>query len=192
MARPRAIGEDRERSPAAAGSELDRDALFDELLRLHGPALRRVAATYEADPARREDLFQDVCLALWRALPAFRGDASARTYLFRIAHNRGLTHRSRRRAAWEAELEEAEAVADPGPGPEAGLHHDQRRARLRRAILGLPLPHRQVLVLALEGLPHREIGEVLGITENHVAVRLSRARAALRRLLEPLAGGDES
>lgn len=190
MARPSAIEEDREPAPTASASEPDRDALFDELLRSHGPALRRVAAAYEADPARREDLFQDVCLALWRALPAFRGDASARTYLFRIAHNRGLTHRARRRNAPTAELEEAEAVADPAPGPEAGLHSDQRRERLRRAILALPLPQRQVMTLALEGLPHREIGEVLGVTENHVAVRLTRARAALRRRLAP-AGGPE-
>lgn len=189
MARPSAIGEkDCASVPAAPGPGLDRDALFDELLRRHGPALRRVAAAYERDPARREDLFQDVCLALWRALPAFRGDASARTYVFRIAHNRGLTHRARRRDVPTAELEEAEAVADPAPGPEAGLHHDQRRERLRRAIRALPLPQRQVLTLALEGLPHREIGEVLGITENHVAVRLSRARAALRRRLAPAGG----
>lgn len=190
MPRPIASDEDRLPSPGVTGPNLDRDALFDELLRRHGPALKRVTAAYEPDPARREDLFQEVCLALWRALPAFRGDASPRTYLFRIAHNRGLSHRARRRASPTAELEEAEALADPGPGPEAGLETNRRRERLRRAVLDLPLPQRQALVLALEGFAHREIGEVLGITENNVAVRLSRARTALRRLLAP-AGGIE-
>ena len=65
---------------------------YDRILQEHGPALRRVAATYEADPARREDLFQEICLALWQALPRFREEASERTFAFRIAHNRGLTH----------------------------------------------------------------------------------------------------
>lgn len=161
---------------------------FDELLRLHGPALRRVAAAYEADAARREDLFQEICLALWRALPRFRGEATERTYLFRIAHNRGLTHRLRRRAAASVALDEAAPVPDPRPGPEHRAAFGESHQRLRAAVLALPLSQRQVLTLALEGLSHRQIGEVLGITENNAAVRLSRARAALRRSLAP--GGE--
>jgi len=159
------------------------DALYDEILKREGAALRRVAAAYEADAARREDLFQDICLAVWQALPRFRGESSPRTFVFRIAHNRGLTHRSRRRPA-AADLEEAEAVADPRPGPEAALRAGERRERLGRAVLALPLDPRQVLTLTLEGLSQREIADVLGITENNVAVRLSRARRALRQILE--------
>jgi RNA polymerase sigma-70 factor (ECF subfamily) len=48
------------------------------------------------------------------------------------------------------------------------------------AIQSLPMTYKQMIVLMLEGLSHREIGEVLGITENNVAVRLSRARKALK------------
>jgi RNA polymerase sigma-70 factor (ECF subfamily) len=48
----------------------------------------------------------------------------------------------------------------------------------------LPLGQREVLALALEGLPHAEIAAIVGITPENVAVRLGRARAALRRLLE--------
>lgn len=48
----------------------------------------------------------------------------------------------------------------------------------------LPLGWRQVVVLRLEGLPDREIAELLGLTPNNVAVRLTRARARLRELLE--------
>ena len=156
---------------------------FDGLLREHGPALRRVASGYEADPARREDLFQDICLAVWQALPRFRGESSERTFLFRIAHNRGLTHRTRRfrRApAPTADLAEAEEVADPGASPETAARDGERRARLREAVRRLPLEPRQVLTLTLEGLTPREISEVVGITENNVAVRLSRARKLLR------------
>ena len=160
---------------------------YESLLVEHAPALRRVAASYEADGGRREDLFQDICLAIWQALPKFRGEASERTFVFRIAHNRGLTHGWRRRSR-DAELEEVEAVVDTVPGPEARADASQRRARLRHAVRGLPLPARQVVTLSLEGCSHREIGEVLGISENNVAVRLSRARRALRESLEPALG----
>lgn len=166
------------------------DARYDRILEREGAALRRVAAAYEADPGRREDLFQEICLAIWRALPRFRGESSERTFVFRIAHNRGLTHRSRRSAsrAPAADLEEANALADPRPGPEAEVRAGQRRERLRAAVLALPLDFRQVISLTLEGLGPKEIAEVLGITENNAAVRLSRARRALRQILERIGG----
>lgn len=155
---------------------------YDRILREHGPALRRVAAIYEADPARREDLFQDVCLALWQALPRFRGDCSERTFAFRIAHNRGLSHGWRARGS-AAPLDEAEEIPDHRRDPESELFDRDRRERLREAVRLLPPGPRQVVALSLEGLSHREIGEVLGLTENNVAVRLTRARKLLREML---------
>lgn|SRR5215210_4129686 len=157
---------------------------YDRILREHGPALRRVAAAYEADPSRREDLLQEICLALWQALPRFREEASERTFAFRIAHNRGLTHGWRARGSVTADLDEAEELADPRQDPESELHDEERRDRLREAVRRLPLTVRQVVVLSLEGLSQREIGDVLGITENNVAVRLTRARKLLRQALE--------
>lgn len=157
---------------------------YDQILREHGPALRRVAAAYEADSSRREDLFQEICLALWQALPRFREEASERTFAFRIAHNRGLTHGWRARGSATADLNEAEELADPRLDPESELQEGERRDRLREAIRRLPLAARQVVVLSLEGLSQREIGDVLGITENNVAVRLTRARKLLRQALE--------
>jgi len=166
---------------AEGGSD---DARYDDVLRLHGAALRRVAGVYEADAGRREDLFQEICLAIWQALPRFEERASLRTFVFRIAHNRGLTHRWKHRAAGFTALDEAAESPDPGPDPEAAAVVSQRGARLREAVAALSLGHRQVITLALEGCPHAEIAAVLGITENNVAVRLSRARAALRTTLE--------
>ena len=160
------------------------------LLREHGPALRRAVAGYEFDAARREDLFQDICLAIWQALPRFRGESSERSFLFRIAHNRGFTHRARRPPSPSHDLTDAEEVADPSATPEAAAREGQRRARLRDAVRRLPLEFQQVLTMTLEGLTPREIAEVLGITENNVGVRLSRARRLLRQTLsasgEPL------
>lgn len=162
---------------------------FHALLEREGRALGRVAASYEADPARREDLLQEICLAIWRALPRFRGESSERTFIFRIAHNRGLTHACRRRPA-EAEIDPETPLADPRPGPEARIGERERRQRLLAAVRALPLLHRQVLVLHLEELSNQEIADVMGISENNVAVRLTRARQALRaRLTSPGGGG---
>jgi RNA polymerase sigma-70 factor (ECF subfamily) len=155
---------------------------FERLLAEHDAALRRVAATYEYDVSRREDLLQEIVLAVWRALPAFRGECGERAFLLRVAHNRGLTHgwRSRRRSV---ELETVPEPRDGRPDPERHAAAAQEVERLWKAIRGLPPLQRQVLALALEGLPAREAAQVLGTSENNVAVRLSRARKALRAAL---------
>ncbi|MFY9822973.1 MAG: sigma factor-like helix-turn-helix DNA-binding protein, partial [Thermoanaerobaculia bacterium] len=72
--------------------------------------------------------------------------------------------------------------------PEAAAREGQRRERLLQAVLALPLEPCQILTLTLEGLSNLEIADVLGITENHAAVRLSRARRALRQVLETAGG----
>lgn len=173
---------------------MDREPAYQRLVRDNGGALRRVAATYEADPSRQEDLLQEILLALWRALPSFRGESSERTFLFRIAHNRGLSHllRSKRTPLVELEaLEEGEQedlLTDTRQDPERNAVEKQDRARLLEAIRALPLLPRQILTLCLEGLSHREIGDVLGLTENHVAVQLHRARHKVRAGLEAGAG----
>jgi RNA polymerase sigma factor (sigma-70 family) len=171
------------RDPAARAL----DARFEEVLRTHRAALRRVAASYERDRGRQEDLFQDVCLAIWRALPRFRGEASERTFVFRIAHNRGIAHSTRRRPA-ALDLAGVPEVADPSADPETEAARRERRARLEAALHRLPVPQRQILTMALEGLSQREMADVLGITENNAAVRLSRARGALRQALDSAGG----
>lgn len=153
------------------------------LLHEHDRALRRLAASYERDPARQQDLVQDIWLAVWQALPQFRGDSSERTFLFRIAHNRAISHidyAHRRRAE---PLHDDAPIAASGPDPEHTLSAQQRHERLQAAVQQLPVNLRQVVVLALEGVSHADIADIVGITENNVAVRLSRARATLSRLL---------
>jgi Sigma-70, region 4 len=68
------------------------------------------------------------------------------------------------------------------PNPEAQISQGQQRQQLLKAINRLPVPYRQVITLALEGLEYAEIAEVLGIGESNVGVRLSRARKLMRDL----------
>jgi RNA polymerase sigma-70 factor, ECF subfamily len=158
------------------------DARFADVLREHGAMLSRIAAAYEARPAQRDDLLQEIAVALWRALGTFRHEAALKTFVASIAHNRSVNHViSQRRDGHLTALDDA--VPDPRalPEQEAGLAQD--RDQLLSAVCRLPLGLRQVVMLALEDFSHAEIAEVLGISVNNVDVRLSRARQALRREL---------
>jgi RNA polymerase sigma factor (sigma-70 family) len=156
----------------------DDGAELERVLGAWGPLLRRLTWAYERDAAAREDLLQEIHLALWRALPRFRGECAERTFVLRVAHNRAITH-TFRRPPRAAALDAAQEVADPRPGPENEAAAAQRRERLLAALHRLPLAARQILTLHLEGLSGREIAELLGVTENNANVRLSRARGAL-------------
>jgi RNA polymerase sigma factor (sigma-70 family) len=158
---------------------------FDSILADHGPAIARLAYSYEAVASVREELVQDIALAIWQALPHFRGECSERTFVFRIANNRGLSHVWKRRPAHHPlnDLADSDHPIDPRPHPEERAVQIHQRARLASAIQALPVAHRQVIVLMLEGLSHAEMAEVLGTTENNVAVRLTRARNALKDVL---------
>jgi RNA polymerase sigma factor (sigma-70 family) len=160
----------------------DRERRFLALLNANLPALSRLAGSYAGGNAEREDLVQDIALALWQALPRFRGESSERTFLFRIAHNHCIDHITRRRPM--ASLDEMEL--DPVDGArsiESTLTQQQDSARLMDAVRRLPLIQRQVVILALEDMDYAEIAGVLGISENNVGVRLNRARASLRKLM---------
>jgi RNA polymerase sigma-70 factor (ECF subfamily) len=153
-----------------------------------GPALARLAASYAREPGDREDLFQEIAVAIWQALPRFRGECSERTFLFRIAHNRGIAHLARRRLPTIEAGEDLE-LRDARPDPEQSLSAEQQGRRLLDAVLVLPVGYRQVVTLALEGMSYAEIGDVLGIAESNVGARLTRARQMLRTRLKGTSHG---
>lgn len=145
--------------------------------------MNRIASSYTNTPADRDDLVQDMALALWRALPAFRRECSMRTFVYRIAHNRALHFLARRRTS-DAALEQTLEPADPAPSLEAIVLQKQNVRKLSESVRRLPIGYRHVVVLLLEGLDYAEIGEVLGISESNVGVRLNRARTLLRQIME--------
>lgn len=149
----------------------------------HGPGLARVIASYERDWALREDLLQEVFLAIASALPRLVEPEKLRPFIFRIAHNRAVAHVAK-------QMRQPRAVAEfPDLAPdeieqEHMLTAEARSARLIEAVSSLKLPYRQVITLVLEGLSHREIGEALGLSETNVGVRVSRAKHQLKAMLE--------
>lgn len=171
-----------DRGERAQRGRADLEVWFDALLTAHGPSLSRLAASYTRGAGEREDLLQEIAIAIWGALPRFRRECSERTFIFRIAHNRALAHLGRRRFPG-AENNEILEIPDAAPDPERALSRQQQWQRLLGAIRQLPLGYAQVVTLTLEGCTYAETGDVLGISETNVGARLSRARDMLRTVL---------
>lgn len=160
------------------------DAQFAQLLDAHAEVAWRIAGAYSRTRADREDLYQEVLLQAWRALPSFRGDAAERTWLTRIAINvaLGTVRRDERRRTVDAPTA-VEAVASDGHDPAHAASQADALDRLYGALRQLPEVDRALVLLTLDERPHAEIADVLGLSVSNVAVRLHRVKARLATLL---------
>jgi RNA polymerase sigma-70 factor (ECF subfamily) len=185
-----------ERRLLAAARGGDRRAL-DRLLRLLSGPVYRFGRGFCGDPHDAEDVTQVTLAALARALHGFRGESSLTTWAYTVARN-ACTRQRRRGAQAPARLESLDAgpparpgalqVADPHGDPHRALERAELRDALQHAIATLPPSQREVIVLRdVEGLPAKQVGEVLRLSERAVKSRLHRARVALRELLAPYA-----
>lgn len=152
-------------------------------MREHLAILHHVVHAF-AVGADRNDLMQEIMVALWRAVPAFKGDSQSSTFVYRVAHNAALVwHRTerthRRHVAIAGDI-------DWMARPEAGRSRSDTPSRLEAvyaAIRSLSPVERSLLLLSLDGLSYREIAPIHGLTESNVGVRLTRARQRLTELM---------
>jgi RNA polymerase sigma-70 factor (ECF subfamily) len=169
-------------SPAGAQDEAYRDAVDR-----HGPDIARFVAGYERDLSRRQELLQEVHVALWRSFAGFRGQCSLRTWVYRVAHHIGATHVQRSLRSPERQclsLEEIESL----PGADSGIESVERRldiARVYALIHRLAPPDREVMLLYLEDLDAASIGEVTGLSARNVATKVHRIKRVLAAQLNP-------
>jgi RNA polymerase sigma-70 factor (ECF subfamily) len=182
------------------GYSLSNQEIFINWISEHEKLLRHIINGFEATPAIQEELFQEIALNIWRALPSFRADSAVKTFIARIAHNVLATHVAK--AVKTIKTEQTFNAVDtdelshenvalnmsvcPQLTPYQSLAQNQRQQRLAQAIRLLTLEHQQVITLALEGMSYQDIADVLAITTTLVGVRLQRAKAKLMQLLEAI------
>jgi RNA polymerase sigma-70 factor (ECF subfamily) len=127
--------------------------------------------------ADAEDAAQETFLAVARALPGYRGEASVKTWVHRIAIRVALKLRARRQPRGELDP----GASDQGPDPIAD--HVAADA-MARALAALSFEHRLVISLfAVAGMTHAEIADTLGVPEGTVWSRLHHAKHKLGELL---------
>lgn len=166
-------------------SRLSHQQIFKQWMTDYEKLIRHLVSGFESTPAIQDELFQEIALHIWQALPGFRGQASPKTFIARIAHNKLATHVDK--AVRQGKSVGLEAVAEMDDGqhtPYQQLAADKRQQKLAVAIRQLKLEQRQVITLALEGMSYEEMADALNISTNLVGVRLNRAKAALKKLLE--------
>lgn len=137
-----------------------------------------------------DDVGQETFIRFYRSLDSFRGDASLRTWLHRIATNLSLNALRRRKRGLRRFIDLDNADESSPQLQFDGTAQSTARSNIelvRAAVAALPDKHRPVVVLRMiEGYSTRETADMLGIPEGTVLSRLSRAMEQLKRLLDPV------
>jgi RNA polymerase sigma factor (sigma-70 family) len=166
----------------------DQNRCFESWLGEHAAMLHHVTNGF-AEGADRHDLMQELLLAIWRAVPAFRQGAQPSTFIYRVAHNAALTWK-RSQKNYRRRVDRFEALVVPGTqaAPESTAEGEQL-ALLYAHIRQLPPIDRSLLLLHLDGVGYAAIGEIHGLTESNVGVRLTRAKQKLSAAMKEVAHG---
>jgi RNA polymerase sigma-70 factor (ECF subfamily) len=176
-----------QRPPFETVVEENRDRIYNVIYRMVG------------NHEEAADLTQDTFVAAFRAYERFRYDASAYTWLYRIAVNltknrfeKNQRTDSRRAYSLDEPMkldsdEITRQVEDRTMAPDRVAENDQLRAIVLEEVRNLKYDYREVVVLRdLEGLRYKEIAEVVGCSVEAIKSRLFRARTVLRERLEEL------
>ncbi|MBQ2700543.1 MAG: sigma-70 family RNA polymerase sigma factor [Clostridia bacterium] len=156
---------------------------FERMVADHQTALLRMCCLHLGDLALAEDAVQETFLKAWRALSAFRGESSEKTWLMRIAIN---VCRDMQRGNWFRFVDRRRTASAL---PEAVSPIEPYEEQLVADVMNLPVKLREVILLYYyQGMNTLEIADSLGISQSSVSGRLKRGREKLKKELE---GSDD-
>jgi len=151
---------------------------FEQLLEKNKSKIYRICKIYAVSPLEPQDLFQEVIYAIWKSVPTFKGNSSIDTWIYRITLNVCL--RSKQKAEKKyyktVQLESIQFVPVEIP---IEINQQEKYNALISCISKLNKENKSIIILYLEELKYKEIAEITGLTENHIAVKMKRIKKIL-------------
>ncbi len=162
---------------------------FEEIVKLYQNEVYNSAFFITKNREDALDVSQEVFLKLWRSLSSFREESSLKTYIAKITRNSALDY-IRAKVKNEADAlyyEDGKAIEIPDTeaSPSVEYEKEEQRNAIRHAILELPSPYREAIVMReLSGLSYDEIAKATLVSVGTVKSRISRGREELKKLLK--------
>lgn len=151
---------------------------FENVLKDNTDKIYRICRVYATLPIEPQDLFQEVVFQIWKSYDSFKGKSSINTWVYRIALNVCM----RSKLKFERESHKTvrfEAIQFMAKEHRMAEADEEKYNLLKSCLATLNDADTSIIVLYLEDLAYKEIAEVTGITENHVAVKMKRIRKKL-------------
>ncbi|MCP3932187.1 MAG: sigma-70 family RNA polymerase sigma factor [Bacteroidetes bacterium] len=143
--------------------------------------IHKVCNIYCNDSEEKKDMMQEITLQLWKSFPNFKKKSKFSTWMYRIALNTAITNirKSKRNPIIESFSEKQNAFIEKEDVPNL----DDEINRLYKAIAKLNEVEKGIILLYLEKKTYIEIGEIIGLREKNISVKIVRIKSKLRKLL---------
>lgn len=159
-----------------------REVYFLELINQHKGLIYKVARMYADLVEDREDLVQEIILRLWQSFEHFEGRSAFSTWMYRVAVNTAITFlRKEKKKPHQVEIE---LPSVQNKMDEAGSTDDNRLELFYKAVQQLNAVEKALIFYFMEGLSHREISQLLGLTEVNTRVKLARTKEKLQNIIK--------
>jgi len=157
----------------------NKEKFFLNLVEQNKGIIYKVANSYCKDSESREDLVQEIIIQLWKAFDRYDDRFKVSTWMYRIALNVAISFYRKDSSRKKSEIPITKSAVDvseelPATELQANLN------LLQRFIAELKELDRALMLLYLEENTHKEIADILGVTETNVATKISRIREKLR------------
>ena len=154
-------------------------SLFLSELEKNRDKLYRLCSIYSDNNEDSKDLFQEVLVNIWKSMSSFKGNSSIDTWMFRIALNVCLRFKSKYTKNQNRFIR-LDSMTFFNIGSEiVNESNDEKLIALRKCIKKLNDGDKAIVALYLEELAYREISDILGLSENHIAVKIKRIKSKL-------------
>lgn len=148
---------------------------FERLVMEHKTTIYSVCYMFTETKPEADDLFQEVLISLWQGLDSYRGEASIRSWVYRVSMNTCISYKRKKHIKTVPLDFSADSLAPDSPG--------NKQARLLHERISKLEPFdRAIVLLWLEDIPYDEIAAIVGISPKAVGVRLVRIKEKLKSL----------
>jgi RNA polymerase sigma factor (sigma-70 family) len=150
---------------------------FIQSITQHQNIVHKVCNLYMNNAQDKKDLFQEIVLSAWKGFANFKGDAKFSTWLYRVALNTAITFYRKEKTQLKT------AVYDgyyDNSFPDTRAEEDEQLTAMYKAIAELSAIDKGLVMLYLEDYNYTDIGDIMGISPNNVAVKMSRIKTKLK------------
>jgi len=159
---------------------------FTQINEMHSAAIKRICCGYEFNEQKAEELYQEVMVSIWQSLKSFKEECSLKTWSYRVAYNKCITHTIKESKQNELSLNSIEDVEHLLETKEFDERIENRNTlgKIKEILKTLKPIDREMFLLFLEGEKQAEISQISGISESNISTKISRIKKIISSVME--------
>lgn len=159
-------------------------AEFINVLEEHKAIIYKIARSYSTEPDERKDLEQEIVIQIWKSLKNYNSEYKLSTWIYRIGLNVAISHLRKDGSRKNKMTPISESILDLPSNSAEQETLSERTEILHKVINQLNAFNKALILLHLDGKNHKEISQIMGISESNVGTKLSRIKSILRQNIQ--------